>query len=129
MTTTPAQAHIFSEKDLYLGARHIPHYSDQHENYITVSPSILRELSTFGWLQEGLGAAGTFFFSGAFWLLVTLLVEHLEEIKKYAPWLMLCVISMIFGGILIWIGYSHFRLKQDRINDIFRPSKIFDDEA
>jgi hypothetical protein len=43
------------------GARHIPHYLDRHEDYVTVSGPFLRELSTFGWLQEGLGAAGMFF--------------------------------------------------------------------
>jgi hypothetical protein len=35
------------------GARHIPHYVDQHEDYVPVSRPLLRELSSFGWLQEG----------------------------------------------------------------------------
>ncbi len=105
-----------------VGARHIPHYLDQHEEYIPVSRPLLEELSTFGWLQEGAAAAGTFFFSGAFWLLVTLLVEHNDEIPKYAPWLLTCIVSMLFGAALVWVGYHHFRLKQNRIREIFREN-------
>jgi hypothetical protein len=104
------------------GARHIPHYVDQHEDYVPVSRLLLRELSSFGWLQEGCGAAGTFFFSGAFWLLLTMLFEHGDEYKKYVPWFLMCIISMIFGSVLLWVGYSHFKLKQDRISEIFREN-------
>jgi len=104
------------------GARHIAHYHDQHEDYVPVSRPLLQELSTFGWLQEGAGGAGMFFFSGAFWLLVTMLFEHSDEFGKYIPWLLLCVVSMIFGGVLIWVGYRHFQLKQNRIQDIFRDN-------
>lgn len=90
------------------GARHIAHYHDQHEDYIPVSRSLLRELSSFGWLQEGAGAAGMFFFSGAFWLLITLLAEHSSELDQFAAWIAFCGISILFGGVLIWIGYRHF---------------------
>jgi hypothetical protein len=104
------------------GARHIPHYHDLHEDYVPVSRPILRELSTFGWLQEGAGAAGMFFFSGAFWLFITMIFEHFDELKKYVPWLLLCIICMLFGAVLVWVGYRHFQLKQARIQDIFREN-------
>lgn len=104
------------------GARHIPHYYDQHEDYVPVSRPLLRELSTFGWLQEGAGAAGMFFFSGAFWLFATLVYEHGVHLSEYVPWVLMCVISMLFGAVLIWVGYRHFKLKQDRIQDIFRDN-------
>jgi len=101
------------------GARHIPRYLDKHEEYVPVSRPLLRELSTLALLQEGVGAAGAFFFSGPFWLIINILVEHSTDLKTYAPWLILCCISMLFGAVLIWIGYNHFRLKQRRIEDIF----------
>ena len=104
------------------GARHIPHYLEQHEDYVPVNRPLLRELSSFGWLQEGCGAAGTFFFSGAFWLFFTMLFEHSDEYKKYVPWFLMCIVSMIFGLALLGVGYSHFKLKQDRISDIFREN-------
>ena len=104
------------------GARHIPHYHDQHEDYVPVSRPLLNELSTFGWLQEGAGAAGMFFFSGAFWLFVTMISEHSDALEKFAPWLLLCIVSMLFGAVLIWVGYRHFILKQDRIREIFRDN-------
>jgi len=101
------------------GARHIPHYHDLHEDYVPVNRPLLRDLSSYGWLQEGVGAAGMFFFSGAFWLLATILFEHGNELPKYAPWILLCVVCILFGGVLMWVGYYHFKLKQDRIRDIF----------
>ena len=102
------------------GARHIPHYVDLHEDYVPVSRPLLKELSTFGWLQEGAGAAGMFFFSGAFWLLATMLYEHGFHLSEYLPWALTCILSMLFGGVLMWISYWHFKLKQNRIEDIFR---------
>jgi|ERR1700749_2557367 len=105
-----------------LGARHVPHYHDRHEDYVPVSRPVLLELSVLGWLQEGAGAVGTFFFSGAFSLLGTMLFEHANEITKFIPWVILCFVSMLFGTVLMWVGYHHFLLKQQRIHDIFREN-------
>jgi hypothetical protein len=95
-------------------------YHDQYEDYVSMSRPLLRELSSFGWLQEWSGAGGMFFFSGAFWLLVAILAEHGSELGKYAPWLVVCLLSIVFGCILIWIGYVNFQIKQGRIQDISR---------
>jgi hypothetical protein len=48
-----------------------------------------------------------------------MLVEHGHSISDYVPWVLMCVVSMIFGGVLVWVSYRHFELKQKRINDIF----------
>jgi hypothetical protein len=84
-----------------------------------VSRARLREISTLGWIQEGAGGAGVFFSSGAFWLLATLVAEHWDETAKYTPWFILCGLSILFGVVLMWIGFRHFKMKQDYISDLF----------
>jgi len=85
-----------------------------------VSRHHLQELSTFGWLQEGAGAVGMFFFSGAFWLLMTMFYEHGYHLSDSVPEVLMCLMSMVFGLVLVWVGYQHFTLKQNRIREIFR---------
>ena len=87
-----------------------------------MSRAKLREISTFGWLQEGIGALGVFFVSGAFWTFITLISEHSDEWRKYLPWFILCGCLVVAGLGLIWVGYRHFKLKQDCIEEIFRNS-------
>jgi len=110
------------------GAKHIARYHDRHEDYIPVSPQHLRELSTFGWLQEGAGAVGMFFFSGAFWLAVTVAFEHSKELTKYTDWLFVCFLSVIFGIALIVIGWTHFNMKQLRIRELLESGNSEDTE-
>jgi hypothetical protein len=102
------------------GAQHNPIYLDSSAEYVAVRKSDLRELSTFGWLQEGAGAVGMFFVSGAFWLAITLVVEHAPELSKYWPAFVLCLLSILFGGVLLWISHRHFQMRDARINDYFR---------
>jgi hypothetical protein len=105
------------------GARYIPHYHDRHEDHVSVSPSDLRRLSDFALLQEGVGAAGVFFLSGAFWLLVTLLAEHWKEYIQYMPWFVTCVISILFGAVLMWVGWVNFNQKRRLIKDLIPPDE------
>ena len=100
-------------------AKHVAHYADRHEDFVLVSRSNLKEISQLSLLQEGAGAVGMFFFSGAFWLLATILFEHNAELAKYAPWLLLCVISILFGVVLIWIGWEHYKLRKDAVDAAF----------
>jgi tetrahydromethanopterin S-methyltransferase subunit C len=102
-----------------IGARYLPQYRDTRGEHILVSRADLRDVSTYGWLQEGVGGIGMFFFSGAFWLLATILVEHSKELDKVAPWIGMCILSIIFGAVLIGIAHTHFSLKKERINDYF----------
>jgi hypothetical protein len=55
------------------GASAYPHYRDRHEVYILVTKDDLKETRILGWIQQTLFGIGTFFFSGAFWLLMELL--------------------------------------------------------
>jgi len=87
-----------------------------------VSRADLRDVSTFGWLQEGVGGLGMFFASGAFWLLAAIFVEHSHELNKVAAWIIMCVLSIAFGCVLMWISHKHFKLKQQRIEDYFSGS-------
>jgi hypothetical protein len=52
------------------GARAHAYYQDRHEEYILVTKDDFREIQAFGWIQQALFGIGTFFFSGAFWLLM-----------------------------------------------------------
>ena len=85
--------------------------------------SDLREIAKFGWLEEGIGAAGTFFVSGAFWTLATLLIEHYGAWEEHWAGFGLCVICIIFGAVLLWIARSHFQMREDRINDYFEDKE------
>ena len=97
------------------GARAHPHYQDRHEEYMLVTREDLTEVRAFGWMQQSLFGAGTFFFSGAFWLIMELLAHEL----KFTAWIGMCLISMAFGGILLGIGFAMFMLRQNRLNKYF----------
>jgi len=80
----------------------------------------LREIADFGWLEQGAGAAGMFFLSGAFWLALSLLVEHSGELSNYWAGFVICGLSMLFGAVLVWVAHRHFRMRENRINDYFK---------
>lgn len=101
------------------GAQHNPTYQDTTAEYIAVRKSDLRELSTFGWLEEGIGGVGMFFLSGAFWLAADLVAEHSDNLFAYKISLGFCAMCLILGGIFIWIAHVHFKLKRQRIDDYF----------
>ena len=102
------------------GARHMPTYLDTQAEYIAVRKNDLEEIGEFGWLQEGAGAAGMFFFSGAFWLAANILVEHFGALDKYVGGFAFCAISTLFGIVLLWIAKKHFSMRDARIQDYFR---------
>lgn len=105
------------------GAQHNPTYVHSTAEYVAVRRSDLREIAQFGWLEEGVGAAGVFFFSGAFWLALTLLAENFDDLKKYVPWFVICLVSILFGAVLLWIAHRHFIMRQQRIEDYFKEKK------
>lgn len=77
----------------------------------------LREIRAFGWLQQTLYGIGTFFFSGAFWLLVDLLAH--QEHYGFTARMGMCVVSMVFGGVIASVGLIMFGLRQRRLNKHF----------
>lgn len=99
----------------------IPRYHDRVEDYAYVTESDLRETVEFGALQTALIQTGTFFFSGAFWLLIEQIVRQSEATSqfKFTPWMAMCVLSMIFGIALAVAGWRLFLLKQDKIKRYF----------
>jgi hypothetical protein len=105
------------------GAQHTPIYRDSSAEYVAVRKSDLREISQFGWLEEGAGAAGMFFLSGGFWLAAALLVEHSNELEKYGAGFGLCALSVIFGVVLMWIARNHFQMREQRISDYFKTTE------
>ena len=82
--------------------------------------SDLREIARFGWLQEGAGAMGMFFIAGAVWMAATLFFDHIENPGKYWPGYLFCFACIGFGGVLLWVAHSHFKMREDRIRDIFK---------
>ena len=100
------------------GARAFAHYEDHHESYKLVTQDDLREISGFGWIQQGLLSAGAFFFSGAFWLFA----EKVSGQDKFqiTPWMGTCILSMLFGVALVIVSLIMFALKQKRISKYFK---------
>jgi hypothetical protein len=105
------------------GARHTPQYRDTSEEYLPVRRSDLREISNFSWLEHGLGGIGMFFVSGAFWLLPVIFIEHGKDMKDHHwAWVGTCLLSIVFGLVLLWISHRHFKMREQRINDYFKGS-------
>jgi hypothetical protein len=90
---------------------------DRTEEYVYVTRGDLRELLTYGWLHQSLTGVGTFFFSGAFWLLAELLAH--QEHFIFTSWMATCIISMIFGAVLASCGIIIFRVKQKKLEHYF----------
>lgn len=103
-------------------AKHIPHYHDTHEDYVSVSKARLREISTVGALQEGAGGLGVFLISGNFWMAITLLAEHTNNLKPYYSWLVLNGIFIVVGCFLLLVGYKLYNLKSKYINELFNKA-------
>jgi hypothetical protein len=103
------------------GARVHAKYYDRHEEYVPVTRDDLREIRAFGWMQQSLFGVGTFFFSGAFWVLVELLA-HQEQAGKYefTAWMGMCVVSMTAGTLLAGVGLIFHSLRQRRLDKYFR---------
>lgn len=100
------------------GSRHLPEYEDTQAKYVSVRRSDLEALSTLGWLQEGCGAAGTFFLSGGFWVFLPLLVDHWSNLGDHKTGLLVSGLSVLFGIILIWIAHSHLQIRRNKITEI-----------
>lgn len=96
-------------------------YYDRTEDVVPVTRSDLREIAEFGWLEEGVGAAGMFFASGAFWQLPVIFVEHGNDMKgAHWAWVGACVLSIAFGGVLLWIASRHFKMRDQRVKHYFK---------
>jgi len=99
-------------------------YLNRAEDVVPVMRRDLREIGEFGVLEEGAGAVGMFFVSGAFWLLATIVIEHYDNMKTiHWAGIAFCVVCMVFGGVLLWVARRHFRLRDDRIRDLFNEPR------
>lgn len=104
-------------KTKFSGAQAFAHYEDRHERYILMTRDDLREIRTFGWLQEAIFGVGMFFFSGAFWLLAELLAHEEKQPKfEFTAWMGMCCVSMVFGLVLAAASLIMFWLRLKRLN-------------
>jgi len=60
-----------------------------------------------------------FFVSGAFWLLPVIFIEHAKDMKDHWAWVGMCLLSIVFGGVLLWVSHRHFKMRERRIKDYF----------
>jgi hypothetical protein len=100
----------------------VPRYHDRVEVYAYVTENDLRESIQFGVLQEVLIQSGTFFFSGAFWLLIELVIKQSERKPpqfEVTPWMGVCSLSILFGVILAVAGWTIFLLRQKKLKGYF----------
>jgi hypothetical protein len=95
--------------------RHQVH--DRYVEYVYVTPDDLRETREINALQEVLFGVGTFFFSGAFWLLLHLLAH--QDRFAITAWMAACALSMLFGLTLAIVGLRLQWMRQDRLKKYF----------
>ena len=85
----------------------------------------LAEASEFGLMQQLLTQVGMFFFSGAFWLLIDLIIKAYEESQKpnssfeFSAWMFMCILSMIFGAALFFVGWRLSVVRQKKLKKYF----------
>lgn len=96
-------------------------YHGRVEHYAYVTESDLREAVEFGFLHQVLIQSGTFFFSGAFWLLTELVIKQTEISPsfKITPWMGVCGLSMLFGSVLNFAGWRLYVAKQKKLEKYF----------
>jgi len=90
---------------------------DRVEEYVYVTRDDLREIRTIGWLQQFLFGMGTFFFSGAFWLLIEL-IAHQREFE-FTAWMGMCIVSITAGITVAAVGLVMFFLRKKRLDKYF----------
>lgn len=105
------------------GAVHRPTYLDSTQEYALVSRRDLIELSQFGWLQHGCGAAGVFLASLGVSTAASLFAEHSAELGKYWAGFATSGFSFCCGVVLLGVGYAHFVMRDRRIRALFENSR------
>jgi tetrahydromethanopterin S-methyltransferase subunit C len=85
---------------------------------MSVSRYDLKEVGEVGVLQEGVGAAGVIFVSVGATEAINILVEHHATLGDYVGWLFGCGSAMLFGVVLIVVGYRVFKMKQKKIEHL-----------
>jgi hypothetical protein len=104
------------------GAKVHNHYKLRHEEYVPVTRDDLREIQMYGWMHQLLFGVGSFLFSGAFWLLIELLIK--EKFSDIVPWVLACGACIAAGGALSGVGLVLFFMKQKRLEKYFHDDPI-----
>jgi hypothetical protein len=96
-------------------------FHDRTEDYCYITEGDLREVVEFGYLNQALIQAGTFFFSGGFGLFAELVVREADSGKRFSitPWMGTFIVSMVFGAVLAGVGWLVFLVKQKKIRKYF----------
>jgi hypothetical protein len=102
-------------------AKVISRISDRVEDYALVTRGDLEAAVELGGLQQILTQVGTFLFSGAFWLLIELVVRESEKPQGFVftAWMGMCLLSVFAGGSVSYAGWRLFRLKQANLKKYF----------
>jgi len=101
------------------GARIHHDYQDRTEPTVGVTRDDLAEMRNLGTFQQLLFGIGSFLFSGAFWLVVTMLIEHVGHYSDYTNGFLVCAVAMLSGGALTFVGWRMFQMKQKRLDKYF----------
>jgi hypothetical protein len=104
----------------------IPQYHSRIEEYAYVTQADLREAVSLGVLQQVLIQTGTFFFSGAFWLFIDLIIRQAEGSAPFrpTPWMGVCLLSIVFGVVLAVAGWAIFLMKQEKLRRYFATEDL-----
>lgn len=100
------------------GATVTPNYLARTEDYVAASRADLKEIHTFGWVEQTLMGAGMFFCSGASWQTVSIFASQTDF--QMTAWAASCIACAILGGIAMLCGVAIFRVKQEKIEKYFR---------
>jgi hypothetical protein len=96
-------------------------YLQRRQEYIAVNRNDLEDLRVFDALESWLFAVGMFFVSGATWLGVDKYFDTGHSARVLL--LCVCILSVVFGGVMCGVALVMRVKKKERIDRIFAETK------
>ncbi|MEG3155825.1 hypothetical protein [Sphingomonas sp. RB1R13] len=99
-------------KDLAPGGATLePIYHQGKQGVVGVPVMEIKDATSSAFEERMLSVVGTFFASGAFWLGVDKLISE----GPANPVFLVCLISMVCGGVVAWTGYRQSARRVNRL--------------
>ncbi len=109
----------------YGGASYDIEYLQTTIRGVLVDPDRLKDMQEWNAEEMHLLLAGEFFMAGPLWLFV----EKLFDDPRPVPMLLVCVLSMVFGGILFWVGWRQRKRRLNWIDSLIENTRKIDPDG
>nr|WP_295889404.1 phage holin family protein [uncultured Devosia sp.] len=96
-------------------------YLERQQEVVAVNRNDLEDIISFDRMESSLAGLGLFLLSGALWLGIDKLADSSKP--EVTPVVVFCACSVVFGALLVGIGYFMGRKKRNRISRIFQETK------